>query len=795
MNLISDRYASGRGPYFRLTFSILLISAIAVAVIGAFVLMDGNDPVGATKDTSGTCGDNLTWSIDEDGNLSIIGTGQMVTYTGGGWKLWGGNTVKTVNIGDGVTSIGDSAFAGCDQLISVFIPNSVTKIGWHAFERCSKLTSVTIPDSVAIIDDSAFSGCSGLTSIFIPGSVTSIGDTPFSGCTSLMTIGVSTSNDDYSSLEGILFDRNQTALISYPAGKTSSHYVLPDSVTSIKDCAFYKCIGLTSVTIGDSVTSIGEDAFYGCSGLASVTIGDSVTSIGEYAFMGCNILSSITIPDSANSIGAFAFSGCNNLTSIFIPSSVTSLGYSSFYGSSINPFIGCTSLVMIEVDPLNHNYSSQNGILFDKGKTEIIAFPEGKLDSTYIVPSSVRNIGIFAFKNCAKLTSIIMSDSVTSIERGAFSSCSNLVSITMSSSITSIGDSAFYECNKLTSFSIPDSVTSIGQSAFYNCKGLTSVIIPGLVTCIGYDTFNGCSGLTSVYIPDSVTVIRSSAFLSCSSLASITIPDSVTSIESNAFRGCPDLLSIDFGEGLTSIDSNAFGCVFYSEDGEKWLYTSEVSDFAGYKFEGSTTTKMIRVVHEDIPRHHVIYSVEGGSIPAPTHGDVEEGKKFSVATYSGTKAGYSFGGWSDGSTIYRAGQQVTMSSKDVVLTAIWYAIYTITFDSNMDPPTILTMQTDANGKLSSLPIPTFLGHDFEGWYTSASGGTLVTSNTIFYQDAMVYAHWEETSSVPDSGDDSQTSDGSDVSRGLSSTAIIIILGCAVVVLMILCCIVHYRHSR
>ena len=218
---------------------------------------------------------------------------------------------------------------------------SVTRIGDEAFEYCENITSVTIPDSVTSIGFCVFSNCTSLTSITIPNSVTSIGGGAFENCTSLTAINVASENSNYVSVNGVLYNKDKTTIICYPAGKKDNNYKIPDSVTEIDDYAFNGCISLSSVTIPNSVTSIGVYAFEYCASLKSITIPDSVPLVGPGAFSNCTNLTSVTIQNGVMYIGNEAFANCTSLTGITIPDSVTWIGRYSFGG--------CTNLTSITI--------------------------------------------------------------------------------------------------------------------------------------------------------------------------------------------------------------------------------------------------------------------------------------------------------------------------------------------------------------------------------------------------------------------------------------------------------------
>ena len=505
---------------------------------------------------------DFEYSALDDGRVKITG------YNGGAETVVIPDTID----GKSVTSIGRRAFEGCTNLKSITIPNSVTEMGRRAFSGCSSLIGIAIPDSVTEIGKYAFDGCKSLTSITIPDGVTSIGDGAFYNCSSLTEIKVASENSNYVSVNGVLYNKDKTTIICYPAGKKGNNYKIPDGVTKVGSSAFIGCSSLTSITIPNSVTEIGYSVFEGCTNLKSITIPNGVTSIGDSAFEDCTSLKSITIPNSVTSIGDSAFEECTSLTSITIPNGVTSIGDSAFEG--------CTSLTSITIP------NSVTSIGFG-------AFIGCSSLTSITIPDSVTCIGDSAFNGCTSLTSITIPDSVTSIGESAFSGCSSLASITIPDSVMSIGNDAFHECSSLTSITIPNSVTSIGDYAFLGCSRLTAIDvntdnkdytsvngvlfyndktiicypagkkgnnykIPDGVTSICRYAFSGCTSLTSITIPDSVTEIGGSAFENCSSLTSITIPDSVTSIGIGAFVGCSSLTSIMIPDNVTYIGGAVF---------------------------------------------------------------------------------------------------------------------------------------------------------------------------------------------------------------------------------------------
>ena len=318
----------------------------------------------------------------------VAGKAWITKYHGNGGDV----TIPSELDGYLVARISDSAFFGCDSLTSITIPDGVTSIGEFAFYGCDSLTSITIPDGVTSIGQYAFSSCDSLTSITIPDGVTSIGNGAFHYCQKLKRVYI-TDLSAWCKIDFIGFDANplSNGADLYLNNKLVTDLVFPDGVTSIGDYAFSGCDSLTSITIPDGVTSVGTEAFSSCNSLTSITIPDSVTSIGNGAFSSCDSLTSITIPDGVTSIGTEAFNYCTSLTSITIPDGVTSIGDDAFNR--------CSSLTSITI-PDSVTSIGYRAFRYCTSLTSIT------------IPDSVTSIGDEAFSSCdASLTFRINRDS------------------------------------------------------------------------------------------------------------------------------------------------------------------------------------------------------------------------------------------------------------------------------------------------------------------------------------------------------------------------------------------------
>ena len=395
--------------------------------------------------------------------------------------------LTSLSIPDNVTSIDGGAFNGCSQLSSITIPDGVTKIGSSAFYNCSALTSIAIPDGVTKIETNTFNGCSSLEYVSIGSGVTEIGSGAFANCPMLASLDIDSENQAFCTLDGVLFSKDMTTLIFYPAASTRTEYQIPDSVTTIAGSAFSGSSNLVSISIPNSVTSIGDSAFSGCTSLAAVDIPNSVTSLGSSTFQGCTSLTEVTLPDGITTIAYNLFYGCTALEKVDIPDSVTSIGTSAF--------LECKKLKSIDL------------------------------------PSGLTNIGYEAFYRCYSLKEIVIPDGVTGIGNYAFYECSSLEKVSIPDSVTTIGSYSFKYCSSLKEINIPDKVTVLQYGVFERCKALSKIVLPSGIVSLENYAFQ-YSGLREVTLHNGEISIGTTVFQG-TQLACIVIGNGVNRLSTN----------------------------------------------------------------------------------------------------------------------------------------------------------------------------------------------------------------------------------------------------------------------
>ena len=238
--------------------------------------------------------------------------------------------ITNITLPGSIENIGTGAFCGCKNILTIELPNSIVNIGSSAFCRCTSLKTITIPKLVTNILEATFSDCINLFSVIIPYSVTDIKKGVFFSCKNLTNISIDENNQNYKSIDGVLFDKNIHTLIFYPQNKNDKKYIVPNSVTDIEGCAFLDCKNLTDILLPNSVKNIGSSGFSGCKNITNITIPNSVTCIEEGVFNGCEGLANVHIPNSVKNIKARAFYGCIGLKNINIPNSITSIAVEVF---------------------------------------------------------------------------------------------------------------------------------------------------------------------------------------------------------------------------------------------------------------------------------------------------------------------------------------------------------------------------------------------------------------------------------------------------------------------------------
>lgn len=585
--------------------------------------------------SNGVCGDNVSWTMDDEGTLTISGTGDMYNYAAAADTPWGseGLTIKNIVIKDGVTSIGDFAFSGNGySLISVSIPDSVTTIGNYAFAyNRDSFVSITSLKNVTRIGDFAFSNCDGLTSIPVAENLVSIGERAFVFCSGLSSITISDSVTDIASdafyscqnLKEIhISDLTKWCVINfaddysnplyyaealYLNGNLITDLIVPDGVTSISPYAFYGCNSFVSVTIPESLISIGKFAFKYCDNLKAVHISDiakwceidmdpnysNPLYIAQNLYLNGELVTDLVIPEGVTSIDGYAFYGCKSITSVTIPESLIHMGQKSFYF--------CENLNAVYISDLVNWFEIEFGLDgWISGFSNPLYYADnlyldGELVTDLVIPESITSINALAMRGCKSIVSVTIHEGVTSVGANAFEFCENLENVyisdlakwceidfeTTSSNPLYHADNLYINGKPGIDLVIPDGVTTIKDHAFNFYTNLNSVVLSNSVKNICEGVFYECINLTKITLSDNLESIGRGAFYNCSKLAEMNIPDSVTSLGTTVFGKCSSLEEVIIPDGVTCLNGQTF---WESENLKKVVIPAGVTSLDDFTF-------------------------------------------------------------------------------------------------------------------------------------------------------------------------------------------------------------------
>ena len=737
--------------------TVIVVICMLLALLPAAVSADG--------ETSGTCGENLTWQYDETTKiLTISGTGEMYSYyktvvtfqTIAPWRENEEikNNLEKVIIQDGVTSIGGYAFYECTALKEVNLPDSLTEIKSYAFYGCTALKTIsiekvtelwnnvftgcdslkeiTLAEGLTYVSGGTFYDCKGLKSVHIPSSVTSFED-GFYGCTSLESITVADGNTVYSSQDGVLYNKDKTTLIKFPLNKSIIGFTIPDTVTEVEGNAFFEHQ---------------KKDEYDENGL--LIVGKWI--VGTKDIVGESY--EIVVDDSVTHIANGIFS-IENLKSISVPKSITSIGIGAFGGDN---------LISISVNEESTAYSSENGILYNKDKTELIQYPRGKTDEEIILADTVKKIGSRAFIYNQHLKKVELPDVE---EIGDFAlAYTNVKDVTFSPSLKKIGSWALAWCVELEKADLPEGVEYIGNRSFIQCRVLKSIHIPESVTFVGEYAFNNtyiCDEISvsgkvyyhdnwllyvggyhdlsgSFEVQDGTVGICERALYYQPDITSVSIPLSVKYINESAFDGDGSLSEINYGGNKISWDK-----IIKYED----MPTTIKINYTKEKPTGKPNVRMITEPGKTLADANLIteassLSVEGtakwvddndNELPLTT---VVEANKYykwlftptdteNYETLTGTICLYATGGSGGGGS--RASS------------------FTVTFVTNGG--TAVSKQSVAKNASASEPkAPAKDGFDFAGWYTDKELETKYDFSSKVTKSFTLYAKWNEKAAEP-----------------------------------------------
>ena len=562
----------------------------------------------------GTCGNNIVWYLYDNNELSIQGTGEM---DGNPWTEYD-DSIESVVIGQGVTTIDDNAFRNCSNLKTLTLPDSIAEIGHYTLSGCNVdslyyngdvkgwlsvyfrsnflspvkelyinddlISDLHIPDGISKIPDYAFEGYSALQSVHFSAEVNYIGDYAFD-CTSNLKYVEFTGNAPHTFARP--FGNTDSTLVYYHQGTTGwtspkwngyyascleidNYNTLDENNCNAQGILFTLNLTAKTATVGDGSSAINNSGYYGAQ-MGAVVIPDTVTKDGvTYQVIG---------------IGKNAFYRNSHVTSVTIGANVSSVIPSAF--------AGCTNLKEITVDSSNQYFCSSEGVLYDIGKLYLYIYPAQKTEESFTVPDTVKTIGQYAFSDNSYLTSIVVGKNVTSIYAGAFCDLSNLYDITLPFIGMSETDKmSFNEVFGHNYWGVPTSLKRVNilsgklsSSAFSNCSSIEEVTLPTVPNEIPYACFSGCSQLKkltfaqisattqdgALVLPEGIESIEGSAFSGCKNITSVTLPATLTELSNDAFRGS-GIRAFQVPSGNKEFSTDQWGVLYNADKTELIQY-------------------------------------------------------------------------------------------------------------------------------------------------------------------------------------------------------------------------------
>lgn len=721
-----------------------------------------SEAVDVNKDVSGERGaekSNIKWELDGE-KLKITGTGKMEDYPSYYASPWYvcAPFITSVEVGEGVTSIGDCAFYEFSALESVSLPKTLERVGRGAFMGCSILKEITLPNKVTKIDEYAFQD-SGLTKVTLPASLKEMSDSAFGGCKMMESISIAASNALYKIQDGVLFSKDGKKLLYCPAKKFTGTYTIPSGVSEIGNMAFsnsqmsnvvipqsvknignsaFRQSGITSLVIPASVTSVGDSICYECKSLKKVTIKPGLKELMEDSFHGCSALESIDF-GKVTYIGQKSFSYCTSLKEIKLPNGLEAVFF--------NNFEGCTSLKKV------------------------------------VIPSSVEWIENDAFLNCTSLTEVVFSEGLKTIQEGAFRGCTSLKSVNLPSTIEEIEKNAFPSTTKLNNkpegfvkqedgdykimvqvkikgkeyytkaFEVLKKVNSerkkVGKKSLKMDKELLEAAMKRAMETGLYWSHTR---------PDGTSCFSASNLMNGENIAvGASTASDVMSLWMNSPGHKGNILDGDYtsiGVGCVEIDGRTYWVQCFGAKGSKAVQAGS------YKNKNKTRTISVKATKEYYKptiqvsgskvkagktlKVSVTWDNGFGTINIPASSLNYSSSDKSVCTVSnGTIKGVGNGTakvkiWFPG---HKAG---AVTKKITVSGGVQKKTYTVKFNKNGGTKlSKSSLKVTQGAKIGKLPTVQRKGYDFKGWYTKKNKGTKVTEKTVIKKNQTLYAQWSK----------------------------------------------------